>query len=147
MTHEAAGTHFAVRVDPIASDGFEIVLTEPVDRVPALVADRYRVGQFAFPDGDPTRATAVAPERVTIEPDGKTLALRLPDLDAGRVYAFDLGELRSETGAPLAHGPVYYSVRSLAPSVAEPAPPGGEKADTGEASDPKADPVETREAR
>ncbi len=123
----AGGSLFAVRTLRLASDGFEVTFTRPIDRTRALDVSVWRVRLWS-PDKAETESGELALDdgaRVVIDSDGLAATLQLPEdrLITGRVYLFDLSSLPSESGESIVHGPVYYTLNALHPAPAYPDQP------------------------
>ncbi|MBL9151354.1 MAG: hypothetical protein JNK37_02660 [Verrucomicrobiales bacterium] len=122
----ASGAIFAVRTVHLASDGFEVTFTAPIDRQKAIDPTVWKIARRPL---DPAAGSAEAPvtlppatTRFIVSADGLSVTVQA-DFAPGGVYRLDLSGIPSESGAPLAHGPVWYTLHKRRPAPApEPEP-------------------------
>ncbi|MCB1065760.1 MAG: hypothetical protein KDN20_22935, partial [Verrucomicrobiae bacterium] len=119
----AGGSIFAIRSVSLASDGFEVDFTRPVDRSVAIDPSTWKI-QIWQPGTPEASAIPFVPDseaRSVIDSDGLTVTLQTSGITEGKVYVFDLSGIPSESGEKLTHGLVYYTLNQLRPKVLPPA--------------------------
>ncbi|MCB1091780.1 MAG: hypothetical protein KDL87_09630, partial [Verrucomicrobiae bacterium] len=130
----AGGKLFAVQRVSLASDGFEIAFTEPVNREKAADLASWKLGEIPV-DGQESAETAVTlpaeQVKVIISADGDVVTLQSRIFQPGRLYRFDLSSLPAASGAKISHGPVWYTVNRM------PTPPPMPQPSTTETEPPK----------
>lgn len=121
----AGGSLFAVRSVRLATDGFEVTFTKPVDRPKVLAPTRWKLRTWSpdKPESDTDELPLDQGARVVIDSDGLAATLQLPEelLKTELIYLFDLSGLLSEKGEKITHGVVYYTLNARHPTPA-PAP-------------------------
>ena len=111
-------TPFDIERISIRPDGFMLTFTEPLD--PRVAADprNYKIETFTHifqkfygsPEVDQTTPQVLT---ASLAEDGRSVRLTLDALVKGHVHAFDLPEMRSQTGKALLHHKAYYTVNEI----------------------------------
>ncbi|MCB9916015.1 MAG: hypothetical protein H6828_12870 [Planctomycetes bacterium] len=110
---------FEVHAMSAVPGGFELELTQPVDRARASDPAAYRLTSYTYllhstygsPETD-TRALEVS--AATVSEDGSRVRLAVDGLRAGYVHELHADGLRSAAGLPLLHPEAYYTLIELA---------------------------------
>lgn len=101
-------------------DGFLIKFTQPArasDLKDAVTITHHTYRYWRNYGSPHVDVTNVVPTSATWEDGGKALRLRLPKMEATRVYAFKLRNVTNDGGAPLLHDEAYYTLTQV-PRVA-----------------------------
>lgn len=109
---EQPGLFAVAGVQVVGSNAFRLRFTEPLD---ADAVDGVAVARHTYhyhrTYGSPKVDEAQVPvEEATLEDDGASLLLRLPELRTGYVYTFGLSNLRSRQDRALLGSTVYYTL-------------------------------------
>ncbi|MEZ4701427.1 MAG: plastocyanin/azurin family copper-binding protein [Rhodothermales bacterium] len=113
-------------------DGFEIVFTQPADPTAAADPAMYAVQSFAYQYhntyGSPAINIQALPVRqVSVSENGLKARLVVDGLREGYIHEIRLGDLPSQSGAPLLHDFAFYTLNNI-PDGATLAAAGGEAA-------------------
>ena len=98
-----------------ASDGFDLVFTDPVDPASASALESWRMESYtyelhaAYGSAEMDRATPTITS-VTVAEDGRSAHLVVDGLRAGYVHELHAEGVRSAEGAPLLHDEAYYTL-------------------------------------
>ncbi|MEM7390770.1 MAG: hypothetical protein AAF492_00360 [Verrucomicrobiota bacterium] len=111
-------TPFAIKEMRARADGFELILTQPVEPASAMKADSFRMTSYTYTYhqayGSPeiqTRSLKVKPD--SISKDGLKLHLRVDGLRPMYVHELHATGLRNRAGRPLAHPEAYYTLNAI----------------------------------
>ncbi len=109
---------FEIHAMRLATDGFELTMTSPVDAVKAADPAAYSLKTYAYeyrsqygsPEVDHTTATV---RSATVSEDRLRVRLVIDGLERGHVHELDASGVRSESGASLLHSQAYYTLNNL----------------------------------
>ncbi len=109
---------FEIEAMRVASGGFELSFTRPVDRASASSPAAWSLQRYRYlyhetygsPQAD---VTPVRVESAAVSGDGRRVALTVPGLVPGRIYELHVQGLRSEDGLPLLHAEAYYTLNAV----------------------------------
>jgi hypothetical protein len=112
----------------LLEDGFELTLTQPLggrDSIGALMPSQVRVQQYDYDYwweyGSPVRHVVERGVRAMgVSADGRTLAIEVDGLQPAMMASIELFGVESESGEPLLHPEVHYTVNQLPDSVGGP---------------------------
>ena len=119
------GNPFEVKEVRARPDGFELILSQPVDAAIAENADNYDVAQFTYlyhqPYGSPEvdhsgkkdSASPIPVTRVVVSPDHFKVQLTLEGLRTGYVTRVRVLDVKSAQGSSLWHDTFYYTLNQL----------------------------------
>lgn len=99
-------------------DGFRFTFTKPVDRKLAENVDNYSIRHFelawqAAYGTSPSEVTNVKPAQAIVSADGKSVDLKLTDLQTEKIYEFRIDNLRMADGAAIEHPLAFYTLNRL----------------------------------
>ena len=102
----------------LTEDGFRMTFTKPLDRKTASNPDNYSIRHFelvwqAAYGTSPSKTTNVKPTSVEVSKDGKSVALKLPELLTEKIYEFHIDNIRTETGGAIEHPMAFYTINRL----------------------------------
>ena len=102
----------------LLSDGFRLNFTKPLNPETAANPDSYSIRHFelawqAAYGTSPSNSTNVKPESATLSDDGKTVTLKLPDLQTEKIYEFRIDSVRTAAGAKIEHPLAFYTLNRL----------------------------------
>lgn len=111
-------TPFEIREMHARPDGFELVLTEPVDAKTAAELGSYTIKTYTYiyqasygsPEVDETHPTL---EQATVSDDGLRVRLKINGLQRGHVHEMTFPGVRSKDGRPLLHPEAYYTLNRV----------------------------------
>lgn len=99
-------------------DGFELLMTRPVDRTSAEALTGWSMNSYTYRyhatyGSDEINRRNVKIERVTVSEDRKRVRLHVAGLRPMYVHELHADGLRSETGDPLWHSRAYYTLNRI----------------------------------
>ena len=111
-THKVA---FEVLDMHVASDGFDLTFTEPVDKTTAGNASSYKMttwcyiyrAEYGSPEVDKTTATIKSAQ---VSGDGLHVHLSVDGMVPGHLHELHMDDVRSEKGLPLLHQAIWYTL-------------------------------------
>jgi hypothetical protein len=109
---------FEIHSMKLTPDGFDIVMTQPVDATTAEKLESYSLksfthyywGTYGSPEVD-TRVETIT--KATLSKDGKTISLAAGGFRPGRIYELHSDGLRNDRGEPVLHPEAYYTLNQL----------------------------------
>ncbi len=120
-------TPFEIQEMRALSDGFELVLTEPVDRTTASDAGSYAMNSYTYLyhstyGSDEIQKRDLAIGEATVSEDGRSVRLQVDGLRELFVHELTAAGLRSADGRPLLHPNAYYTLNRI-PDAPDPGTP------------------------
>jgi hypothetical protein len=111
-------TAFEVLDMHVASDGFDLTFTEPVDKNTAGDPAKYRLptwtyiyrAEYGSPEVDQTTAVI---KKAEVSADGKRVHLVVDGMQIGHIHELHMEDLRSAKQLPLLHPVIYYTLWNI----------------------------------
>ncbi|MCA9053406.1 MAG: hypothetical protein KDA75_06190 [Planctomycetaceae bacterium] len=111
-------TPFEIQTMRVLPDGFELTLTEPVDRQTGSDPQSYALTTYTYifqssygsPEVDHTTPTV---ESASVSEDGLRVRLKIDGLQRGHVHELHTNGVKSAKGVPLLHNEAYYTLNYL----------------------------------
>ena len=116
---------FEVKEIHAATDGLELMFTEPVDASSAARVGNYAVGQFAYVPGTaeepltvdqqarPGKVTTLKVAKASVENGGRTVRLIVEGLRTGYVTTVQAAGVRAADGRKLAHDTTHFTLNQI----------------------------------